>query len=236
MIENRHCFKIINLLLYVIMIMNEDFIEVEINKEITEQITDDKYTTIYNANSKNHRMPIDKNIRDVIYFVDYNIYLQEIEQDFIYEPGIFFMKRMNKEKILKQFTRDVSGCDIKLNDVPIKNHINMVNYLLNNYTDEIAYRTMMLSTQASLGMPCIILQNIFTNLYLVEMNYSKRYYRINITTTKNSIHFEFNKNLRLIDNDKKTKYNIYIKIEFDILNDPNVLMYFTIKKPKLNNK
>jgi len=198
----------------------------------------EKFTFILNANNSNYIVPIDKNVRDILYFMDYNIYLQQIEKVYSIPTGLWDFKCLSKKLIWKEFTKDIHRCDLKINNISYKDPDEVRRYLNSKYPEDIVYRTLMFSTPDSLGLPYEILHKVFADsnsnekMFVVEPNVSKRYYKIDIKTTENSIGFLFDKNLRLIDEEGNSKFYVYVKIEFDILNDDQVFINFSIKKVK----
>jgi hypothetical protein len=221
---------------------------------------EEKFTIILNASRKKYIVPIDKNIGDILYFADYNIYLQQIEKVYSVPTGLLNFQRLSKELIWKEFIKDIHRCDLNINGESFKDPNKVLNFLEQRYPTNIVYRTLMFATPDSLALPFEILHNVFVDskshwgdLYVVEPNAKKRYYRIDIntsantacsnkdsssrhrediTTTDNSINFIFNKNLRLIDIEGNSKFYVYVKIEFDILNENQVFINFSIKRVK----
>lgn len=187
----------------------------------------EKFTIILDAN-KPFIFPINGCFQDILYFADYNLYLQKIEK--VYSVS----SRLSKKLIWKEFIKDINRCDLKINEISYKNPTKVYNFLISKYPEDIVYRTLMLSTPDSLGLPCEILHKVFfnKNMYVVEPCNTKRYYKINIITTNKSIMFIFEKNMRIIDENGNSKYNVYIKVEFDILTDNQIFINYTIKKIK----
>jgi len=198
------------------------------------------FVSIQNANNLDHittNKKVKNQVLNVVYFIDYNKYLQQIEQDFS-TTMLFGFKKVNKELIWNEFIKDIGRCDIRINNISIKDPNIMLQQLLKEYNEDVVYKTIMFSTPASMGFPCEILHKTYfeKKLFLSEVSNQKRYFKIHITTKKNSIEFGIHKNLRLINEKGKTKYFVYIKIEFDLLNDTQVFIDFRIKKSKLRVK
>ena len=101
---------------------------------------------------------------------------------------------------------------------------------------------MMLTTQAFLALPFQLTFNQLYNLdnyHLAELEYdddTKQPYRISINISDNDINFKSYKEFRIfkLENDISiNKYKIFIKIEFTLNNENNILM--NIKTKKINN-
>lgn len=194
-----------------------------------------KFTIVLNANNPHYIIPIDKKVKDILYFADFNIFLQQIEKVYSIPSGIFNFRQVSKELIWREFTKDIHRCDLYINNIIYKDPIQVLSYLLGFYDVHTSYRALMFSTPDSLGLPCEILHKVFADsqeerLYVVEPKENKRYYRIYITAKLDSINFLFEKNMRIIDDNGNSKYYIYMKIEFDILNDTQVFINYQIKK------
>lgn len=156
-------------------------------------------------------------IYDNLIPIDLNLYIQQIK--------IFLNE---KESIWKQFCNDISRCNITINNVPVKTPNIMLDYFSCEYSEDIAYLVLMISTQVSMGLPYEILHNIYykRDLYVVEIDDNIRYFNIDITSSNNIINFQIQKNLRVIDISGNSKLYINIKIDFDILNDKYVFISY----------
>lgn len=199
----------------------------------------ESFTIIQNVNDPNRIVPIDGNVKDIVYFIDYDIYLKQIESDYC-NPNYFLFTSLDKTEIWREFTKDINRCDLKINGTLMKDPNEMFNLFKKLYSEEIAYKTIMFSTPSSLALPYEILQKAFTinktgndKLFVVEPNHKIRYFKIDIKMSERSINFIFRKNLRLVDENGKSKYYVFIKTEFDILNDEPVFINFSFKKAKI---
>lgn len=194
-----------------------------------------KFTIVLNANNPHYIIPIDKKVKDILYFADFNLFLQQIEKVYSVSSGFFNFRQVSKELIWREFTKDIHRCDLYINGVIYKDPIKVLSLLIDFYDIDTVYRTLMFSTPDSLGLACEILHKVFADsekerLYVVEPKESKRYYKIYLTVKKDTINFVFDKNMRIIDENGNSKYYVYIKIEFDILNDTQVFINYQVKK------
>ena len=108
----------------------------------------------------------DKDIIEHNIFISKKIFLDDIKSSF-----------KSKKSIFKQFKVDLPRCDIFINNHKIVDSEYFKYYLDNKFNEQKVYNILMLSTQASLGLPFTVIgNNLNNNYYLVNSSKNKEKY------------------------------------------------------------
>ena len=181
-----------------------------------------------NNNTINIQKDMNNDIMEQCIFINYDYYVNDIKNSF---------KNMND--IEKQFRIDIPRSNIFINNHKIISPQIIIDYLNFNFNSNITKKIMMLTTQAFLALPFQLTFNQLYNLdnyHLAEIEYddnTKQPYRISINILDNDINFKSYKEFRIfrLDNDISINiYKVYIKIEFTLNNEENILMNIRTEK------
>ena len=160
--------------------------------------------------------------------IEFNYFVQDVLNSF----------RDNND-IETQFRKDLPRCSVFVNNHKIESADLVIDYVKFKYNRDVAYKIIMLTTQAFLGLPFQIIFNkiaFLEDYYLSDIgvgNTDKLPYRIKIDISDDCVEFKMYKELRifrLVDGEDITKYKVFLKLEFELLNDDNILFNYKIAK------
>ena len=200
----------------------------KIIKKRNEVVNKDKFTIIDNVNYNELYITSDllKNIPSERYIpLNSSIFMEKIENSFLNDNDIF-----------SQFKNDLNRSRFIINNYHITDAELIKDYLEFTYDKYIVNKILMMTTQASLGMPFELIQNSINGKYFSEISpFDKvsKVFSIYLDTSNDTIRFNINKNMRifeLIDCEAQTLCIVNIDLDYDLLNDDFIMMKLKIKK------